>query len=158
MGPKSVQNQFRDHLRFRGRFWFGSDAILDPTWAHLGGQVGAMLRPCWPTNRFLEVLEGAQKRQGNLILVWTVSGPILGRFGEAKWSQNRSKIGLKSDHEVNAKIFKNHWFWSRLWRSRGSKIDQKSTKNRFSNDLKMRCESNTQKCRKKGLTWLQKWV
>ena len=50
MGPKSVQNQFRDHLRFRGRFWFGSDAILDPTWAHLGGQVGAMLGPCWPKN------------------------------------------------------------------------------------------------------------
>ena len=69
MGPKSVQNQFRDHLRFRGRFWFGSDAILDPTWAYLGGQVGAMLGPCWPSNRFLEVLEGAQKRQGNLILV-----------------------------------------------------------------------------------------
>jgi len=33
-------------------------------------------------------------------------GSILERFGDPKSSQNRSKIGLKSDHEANATILK----------------------------------------------------
>ena len=42
-----------------------------------------------------------------MIRFLTVSGPILDRFWVPKWSQNRSKIGLKSDHEANAKVLKN---------------------------------------------------
>jgi hypothetical protein len=43
-----------------------------------------------------------------LIRFLTVSGPILDRFWNPEWSQNRSKIGFKSDHEANAKLLKNN--------------------------------------------------
>ena len=35
-------------------------------------------------------------------------GSILIGFGGPKWSQNRSQIGLKSDHEGNAKLIQNY--------------------------------------------------
>ena len=60
------------------------------------------------------------------------------RFWSPEWSQNRSKIGLKSDHEANTKILKNI--------GRGGVFEdaggQKSIKNRFKNDLILRCQNN----------------
>ena len=68
-----------------------------------------------------------------------VSGPILDRFWVPKCSQNRSKIGLKSDHEANAKILKNI--------GRGGVFEdaggRKSIKNRLKNDLMLRCQNNS---------------
>ena len=66
-------------------------------------------------------------------------GPILERFWGPKSNQNRSKIGLKSDHEANAKIFKNI--------CRGCVFEdaggRKSIKNRLKNDLMLRCQNNS---------------
>ena len=82
-------------------------------------------------------------------------GPILERFGGPKSNQNRHKIGLKSDHSKKTRIFvsthKNEWFLY-IFHSPGG---QKSTKNRLKSDLKLRCQKNTQQCRKKWPTWLQ---
>ena len=80
--------------------------ILVPFWLQLGAILGAKLGPCWPKNWFLEVPEGMQKRQWFPTPFGTLLGPILERFGGPKSNQNRSKIGLKSDHEANAKILK----------------------------------------------------
>ena len=67
------------------------------------------------------------------------------RFSDAKWSQNRSRIGLKSDHEANAKIFKNI--------GRGGVFEdagaRKSIKNRLKNDLMLRCQNNNPKVSEK---------
>ena len=80
-----------------------------------------------------------------MIRFLTVSGPILDRFWVPKWSQNRSKIGLKSDHEANAKILKNN--------GRGGVFEdaggRKSIKNRLKNDLMLRCQNNNPKMSKK---------
>ena len=74
-----------------------------------------------------------------MIRFLTVSGPILDRFWVPKCSQNRSKIGLKSDHEANAKILKNT--------GRGGVFEdaggRKSIKNRLKNDLMLRCQNNS---------------
>ena len=87
-------------------------------------------------------------------------GPILERFWGPKSNQNRSKIGLKSDHSTKTRIFvsthENQWFLH-IFHSPGG---QKSTKNRLKSDLKLRCQRNIQKCSKKCPTWLQhglKW-
>ena len=62
-----------------------------------------------------------------------------------KWNQNRSKIGLKSDHEANAKILKNT--------SRGGVFedagDRKSIKDRLKNDIMLRCQNNNPKVSEK---------
>ena len=67
------------------------------------------------------------------------------RFWVPKWNQNRSKIGLKSDHEANAKIFKNT--------GRGGVFEdaggRKSIKNRLKNDLMLRCQNNNPKMSEK---------
>ena len=67
------------------------------------------------------------------------------RFWVPKWSQNRSKIGFKSDHEANAKIFKNT--------GRGGVFEdaggRKSIKNRLKNDLMLRCQNNNPKMSEK---------
>ena len=80
-----------------------------------------------------------------MIRFLTVSGPILDRFWVPKCSQNRSKIGLKSDHEANAKILKNI--------SRGCVFEdaggRKSIKNRLKNDLMLRCQNNNPKMSEK---------
>ena len=74
-----------------------------------------------------------------MIRFLTVSGPILDRFWVPKCSQNRSKIGLKSDHEANAKIIENI--------GRGGVFEdaggRKSIKNRLKNDLMLRCQNNS---------------
>ena len=80
-----------------------------------------------------------------MIRFLTVSGPILDRFWVPKWSQNRPKINLKSDHEANAKIFKNI--------GRGIVFEdaggRKSIKNRLKNDLMLRCQNNSPKMSEK---------
>ena len=67
------------------------------------------------------------------------------RFWVPKWNQNRSKIGLKSDHEANAKILKNI--------GRGGVFEdaggRKSIKNRLKNDLMLRCQNNNPKMSEK---------
>ena len=74
-----------------------------------------------------------------MIRFLTVSGPILDRFWVPKCSQNRFKIGLKSDNEANSKIFKNT--------CRGGVFEdaggRKSIKNRLKNDLMLRCQNNS---------------
>ena len=59
-----------------------------------------------------------------------------GRFWIPKSTQNRSRIGLKSEEAKKAKMLKNHWFFNVFCASEGSKINQKSTKNRFRKYLK----------------------
>ena len=67
------------------------------------------------------------------------------RFSSPEWSQNRSKIALKSDHEANAKIFKNT--------GRGGVFEdaggRKSIKNRLKNDLMLRCQNSNPKMSEK---------
>ena len=103
---KSSQNRLRGRPGFRDRFRIDFCPILAPTWDRLGGQVGSKLGPCWPKNWFLEAPEGMQKRQWFPTPFGTLLGPMLERFWGPKSNQNRSKIGLKSDHEANAKILK----------------------------------------------------
>ena len=78
-------------------------------------------------------------------------GPILERFWGPKLNQNRSKIGLKSDHEANAKIFKNI--------GRGCVFEdasgRRSIKNRLKNDLMLRCQNNNPKMSENIPTCLQ---
>ena len=80
--------------------------ISDRFLAQLGAILGAKLGPCWAKNWFLEVPEGMQKRPWFPTPFRTLLGPILERFWGPKSNQNRSKIGLKSDHEANATIFR----------------------------------------------------
>ena len=72
-------------------------------------------------------------------------GSILEGFGGPKSSQNRSKIGLKSDHEANAKILRII--------GRGGVFEdaggRKSIKNRLKNDLMLRCQNNNPKMSEK---------
>ena len=103
---KSSQNRLRRRLGPRSRFWTDFGSILAPTWGRLGGQDGVMLGPCWPKNWFLEDPEGIQNRPRFPTPFGTLLGLILERFWGPKSNQNRSKIGLKSDHEANAKILK----------------------------------------------------
>ena len=56
---------------------------------------------------------------------WSPLGVDLVRFWGPKWSQNWSRIGLKSDHEANVKMLKNHWFLYGFWGSEVLRIDQK---------------------------------
>ena len=82
-------------------------------------------------------------------------GSILERFGGPKSSQNRSKIGLKSDHEANAKILKIISRGGVFEDAENRKAIKNQQKNRLKSDLKLRCQKNTQKCTKKWPTWLQ---
>ena len=76
------------------------------------------------------------------------------RFWVPKCSQNRSKIGLKSDHEANAKILKNT--------GRGGVFEdaggRKSIKNRLKNDLMLRCQNNNPKMSEKLSNMAPKFV
>ena len=103
---KSFQNQLRGRLGPRGRFWTDFWSILAPTWGRLGGQVGVMVEPCWPKNWFLEDPEGIQNRPRFPTPFGILLRPILLRFWNPKWNQNRSKIDLNSDHNAYANIFK----------------------------------------------------
>ena len=76
------------------------------------------------------------------------------RFWVPKSNQNRSKIGLKSDHEANAKILKNI--------CRGDVFEdaggRKSIKNRLKNDLMLRCQNNNQNMSEKWSNMLPNLV
>ena len=58
--------------------------------------------------------------------LWSALGTDLVGFWEAKWSQNWSRIGPKSDHEENSKIIKIHWFLYTFEASKAPEINQKS--------------------------------
>ena len=76
------------------------------------------------------------------------------RFWAQKRSQNRSKIGLKSGSEANAKIFKNI--------GRGGVFEdaggRKSIKNRLKNDLMLRCQNNNPKMSEEWSSMVPKLV
>ena len=89
-----------------------------------------------------------------MIRFLTVSGPILDRFWVPICSQNLSKIGLKSDHEANAKIFKNI--------GRGCVFEdaggRKSIKNRLKSDLMLRCQNNSPNMSEKWSNMAPNWA
>ena len=130
IGPKWIQNRSWNRPRSQHRFWTVLGPILDPTWGHLGGLLGLKLGSSWAKNRLLEVLDGVQKRTWFLIPFRTDFGTILERFGGPKSTQNRSRIGLKSEQARKAKMFKKPLVFQCFLCLRGvenqSKIDQKS--------------------------------
>ena len=105
---KSSRNRLWSRPRFRDRSGVDFDAILDQTWSHLGGQNGAMSGPCWPKNWFLERPERTRKQTWFSAPLWSLLGTILGRFLIPKSTQNRFRIGLKSEEAKKTKMFKNH--------------------------------------------------
>ena len=60
-----------------------------------------------------------------------------GRFWIPKSTQNQSRIGLKSEEAKKAKMLKNHLLFNVFCASEGSKINQKSIKNRSKKEFKM---------------------
>ena len=124
----------------------GSRGRLDPEnlirWTPLAPQVGVQNRTkidprSVPNATILVNIFGIDFR--------ALLGSILVRFGGPTWSQNRSKIDLKSDHEANAKINKKIRFFNEHGSPGGSKIDQKSMKNGSENDHKLSCQNNNKK-------------
>ena len=104
------------------------------------------------------ILRGSRRHAKTTMIsnnIGTLLGPILERFGGPKSNQNRSKIGLKSDHEANAKILKIICRGSVFEDPEIRKAIKNQQKNRLKSHLKLRCQKNTQKCSKKLPTWLQ---
>jgi hypothetical protein len=131
IGPKSVQN--------RPKTGYGADfafeplfgPILVPFWLQLGAILGAKLRPCWAKNRFLE---GLEKHQKTNMIFNTLRGPLGTDFGTIFGPKIDQKSVQKRSQErasKKAKMSKNRWFFNVLCASEGSKIDEKSIKNRF---------------------------
>ena len=92
--PTSILDRFGTVF---GPFWARS-------WRPLGGLSGVKLGSSWSKNRFLEVLDGVQKRTWCWIPFWTDFCSVLGRFWDTKSIQNRSRIGLKSDHDIKTRV------------------------------------------------------
>ena len=139
-GPKSSLEAISLPTSILDRFRTENEAgprILGPLWAAswrpLGGFLGVKLGSSWSQNRFLEVLDGVQTRTWFLIPFRTDFDPILEPSGGRKWSQNRSAIGIKNDHEAKAKIFQKHCVFTVKMASRK---DRKSIKNRSKSYLK----------------------
>ena len=109
--------------------------ILVPFWSQLGAILGAQIGPCWGHVDQKSVQEGIRKLIWFWTLLKTLLGTILGRFSAPKSTQNRSRIGLKSDEAKNAKMLKNNWFFNVFWSLGGSKMDQKSIK--IASEIKM---------------------
>ena len=105
-------------MKNRAKIGSGADlapeAVFEPIlvqfWLQLGAVLGGKMGSCWghvgqkiDSWRILKAFKIDQDFQH-------LSGPSWDRFwsdlGGPKSSQNRSKIGLKSDHEANAKILK----------------------------------------------------
>ena len=77
---------------------------------------------------------------------WSPLGVDLIRFWGPKWSQNWSRIGLKSDHEANVKMLKNHCFYNDFEDPRCPE----SIKNRSQDDVRLRCKIAPEKISKSG--------
>ena len=138
-GPKSVPNRSKIGPRSASEPTSLPTSILDrfgtvfgPFWARswrpLGGFPGVKLGSSWSKNRFLEVLDGVQKRTWCWIPFWTDFWSVLGRFWDPKSIQNRSRIGFKSEQAKKQKSLKNLVFFNVFCASEGWKIDKKSIK------------------------------
>ena len=119
--PTSAQNRsniYPKSMKNRTKIGSGADlapeAVFEPIlvqfWLQLGAVLGGKMGSCWDhvgqnidSWRILKAFKIDQDFQH-------LSGPSWDRFwndfGVQKSNQNRSKIGLKSDHEANAKILK----------------------------------------------------
>ena len=102
-GPKSVPNRSKIGPRSASEPTSLPTSILDRfgtvfgpfwtrSWRPLGGLSGVKLGSSWSKNRFLEVLDGVQKRTWCWIPFWTIFGRFWGDLGV----QNRPKIGPES--------------------------------------------------------------
>ena len=165
-GPKSVPNRSKIGPRSASEPTSLPTSILDrlgtvfgPFWARswrpLGGLSGVKLGSSWSKNRFLEVLDGVQKRTWCWIPFWTDFWSVWEPFGGRKWSQNRSSIGLKSDHDIKTRVLvlthKNQWFLHIF----GHRGDRKSIKNRSKSHLKAVLSWDAERTRKNHPKWLQ---
>ena len=92
-----------------------SETVFEPIsvqfWLQLGAVLGAKLGPSWGNVGQKIDFWKFPKACKNDYDFQHLSGPSWYRFLERLWgpksNQNRSKIGFKSDHEANAKVFKN---------------------------------------------------
>ena len=88
---------------------------------------------------------------------WSPLGVDLVRFWGPKWSQNWSRIGLKSDHDIKTRVLvlthKNQLFLH-IFCHRG---DRKSIKNRSKSHLKAVLSWDAERTRKNHPKWFQKW-
>ena len=106
IGPKSIKNR----SKIGSGTDFASETLFGPILVHFGSSLGPSWGPswgpCWPKKSVF----GRSRRHAKTTMISNtfrvLLGPILERFGVPKSNQNRSKIGLKSDHEANAKILK----------------------------------------------------
>ena len=128
--PKSNQKRPQTSLGgSRGAIW-APRWLREPTWPRKPANLTPWGAPSWEP-------KSTQNRQKidpkfNKFLdhffdwFWSPLGVDLVRFWGPKWSQNWSRIGLKSDHEANVNMLKNHWFLYGFWGSEVLRIDQKS--------------------------------
>ena len=140
IGPKSVQDRLRNRPRCQHRFWTVLGPFSDRFWPALGGLLAASRGSSWgqvgPKIDFWRSWMAFKNEHDAGYL----SEPIFGRFGShlgsRKWSQNRSFIGLKSDHDIKTRVFvltnKHQWFLH-IFGHRGVR---KSIKNRSNSCLK----------------------
>ena len=114
IGPKSASEPTSLPTSILDRFGTVFGPFWARSWRPLSGLSGVKLGSSWSKNRFLEVLDGVQKRTWCWIPFWTDFWSVLGRFWDAKSSQNRSRIDLKSDDDIKTRILvlthKNQWF------------------------------------------------
>ena len=128
IGPRSASEPTSLPTSILDRFGTVFGPFWALSWRPLGGLSGAKLGSSWSKNWFLEVLDGVQKRTWCWIPFWTDFWSVLGRFWVPKSTQNRSRIGLKSEQAKKQKSLKNLVFFNVFCASEGWKIDKKSIK------------------------------
>ena len=108
IGTKSVQDRLRNRPRCQHRFWTVLEPFSDRFGPALGGLLAASRGSSWgqvgPKIDFWRSWMACKNEHDAGYL----SEPIFGRFGERFWgpksSQNRSRIGLKSDADIKTRI------------------------------------------------------
>ena len=132
IGPRSASEPTSQPTSVLDRFGTVFGPFWARSWRPLGGLSGVKLGSSWSKNRFLEVLDGVQKRTWCWIPFWTDFWSVLARFWGPKSTQNRSRIGFKSDHDIKTRVLvltnKNQWFLHIFSHWGVRKIDPKSIK------------------------------
>ena len=104
--------------------------LREPTWPRKPDSLDPLGPPSWEpksTKNRSKIDPKLSKFSDHFVdRFWSPLGADLVGFWAPKWSQNWSKIGLKSDQEANVKMLKNHWFLQCFWASEVLRIDKKS--------------------------------
>ena len=108
--PKIDTKSTKNRPKISSKADLGPEAVFEQIfaqfWLQLGAVLGAKLGSCWDHVGQKNDFWRFPKAFKNEYDFQHVSGPSWDRFWNDIGFQNRTKIGLKSDHEANAKIFK----------------------------------------------------